>query len=67
MEKLYSTKLNKILSFVLCCTMIFSAIFVTGGTIEVQAMEDKQLKSIFSYYTTHFLFFILTMYPLLKS
>ena len=41
-------KLNKILSFVLCCTMIFSAIFVTGGTIEVQAMEDKQLKSIFS-------------------
>ena len=41
-------KLNKILSFVLCCTMIFSAIFITGGTTEVQAMEDKQLKSIFS-------------------
>lgn len=41
---------NKIISFVLCCTMIFGAIFAVGGATEIQAKEreTQQLKSIFS-------------------
>lgn len=41
---------NKIISFVLCCTMIFGAVFAVGGTTEIQAKEreTQQLKSIFS-------------------
>lgn len=41
---------NKIISFVLCCTMIFGAIFAVGGATEIQAKEREttQLKSIFS-------------------
>lgn len=41
---------NKVISFVLCCTMIFGALFAVGGITEIQAQENEsqQLKSIFS-------------------
>lgn len=41
---------NKVISFVLCCTMIFGAVFTVGGVTKIQAQENEtqQLKSIFS-------------------
>lgn len=41
---------DKVISFVLCCTMIFGTVFVAGGVTEIQAQENdtQQLKSIFS-------------------